>query len=179
MVIFAAMDLVNGVQDKSHYFSGLSNAPKKKRTIKQEEWTLQMQCVKEFNRLYPHAWRLLYMVKNDGEKRQMINSKGKKFSLSGQRDKMAGLVPGVADLHLSIPNFIYHSLYIECKTEKGKQSVDQKEFQASVEHFNHKYIVVRSLSNFIEQINQYLKDVTTTKIPQGRASQGEEDLSFG
>ena len=43
------------------------------------------------------------------------------------------------------------------KTEKGRQQTSQKIFQQEVEKVGYKYIVCRSLDDFINEINKYIK----------------------
>ena len=57
-----------------------------------------------------------------------------------------GLVNGVSDMNLCIEN----------KTMKGKQSAEQKIFQQEVEKHGGKYVIIRSLDEFIETIESYL-----------------------
>lgn len=63
---------------------------------------------------------------------------------------------GVADLFLSIPSSLYHGLYMEMKTEIGKQSQSQKIFQQRVEAMGYRYAVVRSFDQFVAEIREYL-----------------------
>ena len=43
------------------------------------------------------------------------------------------------------------------KTKIGKQSTEQKEWQKTAENNGNKYIVCRSLEEFITAVNDYLK----------------------
>lgn len=76
--------------------------------------------------------------------------------------KSEGQKRGVADLFLSIPrnapldNWKKHGLYIETKTDIGKQSKEQKEFQKAVESQGYQYTICRSIEEFIKTINDYL-----------------------
>ena len=45
------------------------------------------------------------------------------------------------------------------KQPKGRQQESQKEWQKAVESAGNKYVVVRSLDEFIEVVTDYLKDV--------------------
>lgn len=67
-----------------------------------------------------------------------------------------GLVAGVADLLLWYPSLGYHGLAIEIKTPKGKQSPQQIEWQQAVEKYGYKYIVCRSLDDFIREVKAYI-----------------------
>lgn len=43
-------------------------------------------------------------------------------------------------------------LWIECKSETGRQTKEQKEFQQEVENESHKYIVVRDVDELKESL---------------------------
>ena len=45
---------------------------------------------------------------------------------------------------------------IEFKTAKGKQSQEQKDFQKMFEAAGYKYIIVRSLEEFQQEMNEYV-----------------------
>ena len=59
--------------------------------------------------------------------------------------KATGVVAGVSDLIIVRQNEI---IFVEVKTEIGKQSKEQKKFQESVEKLGFKYLLVRSLEDF-------------------------------
>jgi hypothetical protein len=63
--------------------------------------------------------------------------------------KATGVVAGVSDLIIIKPNEV---IFVEVKTEIGKQSDKQKEFQQIVETLGFKYLLVRSLEDFKSQI---------------------------
>ena len=79
-------------------------------------------------------------------------------AIQGRRLKAEGLVAGVADLFLSIPSGQYHGLYLEAKTEKGRQSDSQKAFEASVLAAGFGYAIFRSESEFIKIVTKYLEE---------------------
>ena len=56
-----------------------------------------------------------------------------------------GLMSGVSDLIILRPN---ETIFCEVKTDAGKQSEKQKDFQKLVELLGFKYILVRSLEEF-------------------------------
>ena len=62
-----------------------------------------------------------------------------------------GLEKGVSDLIVIIPNKV---LFVEVKTESGKQQKEQVFFQMAVEKLGLQYILVRSLEDFKNVINQ-------------------------
>lgn len=65
--------------------------------------------------------------------------------------KASGVMPGVSDLIVIIPN---KTIYVEVKTETGTQSEKQKEFQQIVEALGFEYYLVRSLDDF-NKINMF------------------------
>lgn len=59
--------------------------------------------------------------------------------------KATGLLAGVSDLIVIIPNKI---LFIELKTETGRQSPVQKEFEERITKLGFEYHLIRSLNEF-------------------------------
>ena len=110
------------------------------------EHQTQCACVRWFRYQYPNLAMLLYAIPNGGARDRV----------TGAKLKAEGVVAGVADLFLSIPNLQYHGLYIEMKTAKGVQSQSQKIFQQRVEAMGYRYAVVRSFDQFLAEIREYL-----------------------
>lgn len=71
--------------------------------------------------------------------------------------KAEGTVSGVSDLILLVPRGRYHSLCIEMKQGKGSQTENQKEWQKAAESVGNKYIVVKSIESFINEVKAYLQ----------------------
>lgn len=116
--------------------------------MRHEESRIQATCVRWFRLQYPRHARLLVSIPN-----------GMQTSASQARIAVAeGLVSGAADLALFIPNEQYHGLFIEMKTAAGRQSAKQKQWQAAVEKAGYKYVICRSLFEFIDVVNEYLND---------------------
>jgi hypothetical protein len=69
---------------------------------------------------------------------------------TGAKIKKMGGKRGIADLILIYDK---RTIYLEIKTEKGKQSKEQKEFQKMCEKNNQPYFVVRN----IEDLERFLK----------------------
>jgi hypothetical protein len=63
--------------------------------------------------------------------------------------KSTGVVAGVSDLIIIEANRV---LFVEVKTETGTQSPKQKDFQKKVEVLGYRYLLVRSLEDFKNQI---------------------------
>ena len=70
--------------------------------------------------------------------------------------KAEGQRAGVADLILLLPRQCYGALCIEMKRGKGRQSEAQKEFQRLCDQHGQKYVVCRSLEDFMREVREYL-----------------------
>lgn len=70
--------------------------------------------------------------------------------------KREGVLAGVADLFLSEPSGDYHGLYVEMKTDKGKQSDHQVIFEHKATGLGYKYVVCKSLDSFMDEVRSYL-----------------------
>lgn len=132
------------------YDEYLAEARKRKRNRKERpyvepEHELQVSCVNWFSYEYPKYKGLLFAVPNGG----------RRDAVTGGKLKSEGVVAGVSDLLLLIARGRYHGMCIEMKTEIGRQSEAQKEWQVSVEEQGYKYAVARSLQQFIQLINEY------------------------
>ncbi len=66
------------------------------------------------------------------------------------------MTAGVADMILLIPKKGYASLCIEFKTEKGRQTQNQKDWQRVAEMHGNKYVIVHSFDEFVKAITAYL-----------------------
>ncbi len=112
-----------------------------------EEHRVQVACVRWFRMKYPHLSPRLFAVPNGG----------RRDGVTGARLKAEGVLAGVADLILLVPNAGYHALLIEMKTPKGRQSESQKAWQQEVcAEGEYKYVVCRSLDDFIREVDVYL-----------------------
>ena len=116
---------------------------------KDVEHQIQCSCVKWFRLQYPNEAMLLYAIPNGG----------RRDAITGKRLKDEGVVRGVADMNLDIPNAHYHGLRIEMKAgKKGVQSKEQKEFQARVEEHGYKYVICRSFDDFRREVIIYMSN---------------------
>lgn len=113
--------------------------------MKHLESRMQVACVKWFRYQYRQFGELLVHVPNGGSRDLR----------TAQRLKAEGVVPGVSDLVLFIPNTHYHGLFIELKIKPNKQSEHQKKWQLIVEAMNYKYALVYSFEDFKIQIESY------------------------
>lgn len=115
------------------------------RTIESQ---IQKACVKWFHYQYAKYEHVFFSVPNGG----------KRSKKTGKTMKDEGVLAGVADLILLVPNGDYHGLCIEMKKPKGKQQETQKVFQEAVEKQGYKYVLCYSIDDFIREIKEYLND---------------------
>ena len=116
------------------------------------EHELQVACVEWFRYQYPRLSKRLFAVPNGGYRDRRTAAKLKD----------EGVISGVSDLILLKPNKHFHALLIEMKvTEKySRQSSEQKEWQKELTSLNeYKYVVCRSIDDFMREVNDYLKDI--------------------
>lgn len=110
------------------------------------ESNLQKACVKWFCLQYPQLADVFFAVPNGGAR----------SAVTGAILKAEGVRKGVADLLLLVPNKKYHGLCIEMKTKKGRQSLSQRLWQWAVTRQGYKYIICRSVEDFVKEIEDYL-----------------------
>ncbi len=118
--------------------------------MSQRESNIQQACVKWFALQYPQYKGCLIAIPNGGSR----------HPLEGARLKREGVVAGVADLQLLVAKKGFYSLFIEMKTpsKASRQQPTQKAWQAVVEAQGYGYIVCRGLEEFMDIINNYLRD---------------------
>jgi len=115
--------------------------------MRHPESNLQKSCIRWFRIQYRELTKLLFAVPNGGHRN----------ATEAAIMKAEGVVAGVADVILLISRGDYNSLCIEFKTEKGRQTELQKEWQTEAEKNGNKYVVCRSLQEFMSLVNEYLK----------------------
>jgi hypothetical protein len=74
-------------------------------------------------------------------------------SIKGAMNKAMGVQAGVADMCYLKPEG--KVVWIEWKTEIGKQSTEQKEFEKLCLSLGHEYKIVRNEQEFLEIINRH------------------------
>lgn len=100
---------------------------------------LQAQCFQHFHNTYPNERGRLFMCHNNPRN-----------AIDGNRLKAQGMVAGVSDLILLRYN--QPPLCIEFKLPEGKQQPVQKQWQQIAESTGAKYVIIRSLDEFIKLI---------------------------
>ena len=68
--------------------------------------------------------------------------------------KKVGLVPGISDLIIHLPNG--RCVMVEVKNERNTQSPAQKKIEAKIKAMGGNYILVRSLEDFKGQIKKFI-----------------------
>jgi hypothetical protein len=97
------------------------------------ESTIQTEIVVHFRNKYQrNKTGLIFSVPNEATR------KDKSFFSTG-------LLKGVSDLIIVLPGRV---CFIECKTEKGRQSPEQIEFEQTVTNLGFEYYLVRSKKDF-------------------------------
>ena len=128
----------------------MANAKTRKRPTYRED-RLQIDCKYWFDCQYPQYRLLLHHSPNEG----LLM----KHDRDGAKRKAMGMRPGFPDFIFLMPNRQYPYLAMELKSEKGRQSDHQKEYQQAVENAGGRYMVIRSLDEFIREINGYLNNL--------------------
>lgn len=127
----------------------INKEPQLRRKPRDEEHQIQCACVRWFSYQYPELHGRLFAVPNGGRRDETTAAKL----------KAEGVVAGVADLILLRRNRDYGALLIEMKTPTGRQSDSQKKWQFTLCSENeYKYVVCRSLDDFIKEVNDYLNN---------------------
>ena len=73
--------------------------------------------------------------------------------IKGAMNKAMGVMPGVADMAYLIQDSV---VWIEWKTETGRQSPEQKAFEQMVTRLGMRYYIVRSEDEFLKVISNFL-----------------------
>jgi hypothetical protein len=107
------------------------------------ESRLQQECYIHFHNTYPAIRGLFFKIKNEGTNK-----------ITGARDKATGLIAGVADSCLLINGT---AVFIEFKTEQGKQSDKQRSWEKCIAAYGYKYFIIRTKEEFICLIESLLK----------------------
>lgn len=118
---------------------------------KHEEDNIQVSCVEWFRYQYPKLLLTSFPAgfALQGDKIKRIRT--------GARMKQMGYENGTPDLLIAVSNRVYHGLFIEMKTEKGKLTENQIKIGRYLHDNGYQCLVVRSLDEFIKVVEKYLK----------------------
>ena len=117
-----------------------------------EHSRLQAACIKYFRYQYNEYKLLLFSIPN-GIPLSNQNVRTKIY----KKLKEEGLQPGVPDLFLAVGNSIYNGMFIEIKSKTDRLRKKQVDMIRELESENYKCIIVRSVDEFMEQINEYMR----------------------
>lgn len=110
---------------------------------------IQSDCVRWIHNEHPETRGLFFHIKNELD-RPDANA------MLGARLRSEGIVKGVADCALMMKRGPYGALFVEFKTEVGRQSDAQKAWEQIIKAQGYKYCLCRSLEQFKTIINEYL-----------------------
>jgi len=88
-----------------------------------------------------------YQIKGKG----LIFSVANESTYSNKKFKNTGTMAGVSDLIVVLNG---KTIFVELKTEIGKQSEAQLKFQKNIENLNQEYYLIRSLEHFKNEIER-------------------------
>lgn len=112
------------------------------------ESNIQKNCISWFRLQYRDLEKMIFAVPNGGRRN----------ATEAAIMKAEGVTAGVADVILLVGRQGYNSLCIEFKTEKGKQTELQKQWQIEAEKNGNMYAICRSFDEFRSLILQYLEE---------------------
>lgn len=116
-------------------------SPKKRRKPSHKESEIQQACVRFFRYTYPQY--IILSIPNGGSRNvvEAVNL------------KKEGALAGASDLLLIADHKV---LFVEMKTARGRQQQSQKDFQHKVEVLGFKYVICRSLDDFMTEVHNWL-----------------------
>jgi len=100
-----------------------------------KEEKIQSDCYKWFHNTFPDERKMLFHVDNNSWN-----------NVIGAKKKALGVCSGVSDMIYILP--FGQVAFLECKTEDGTQSDEQKLFQLKVMERGHIYLIFRNLDEF-------------------------------
>lgn len=110
------------------------------------EQSLQILCVRWFDLQYPRLRLRLHHSPNGG----------KRNAIEAAKFKAMGTRAGFPDFILLVPSGDCPFLGIELKTDRGRQSQHQHEYQLEFESMGARYEIVRTIEEFISVVTEYI-----------------------
>lgn len=120
--------------------------------MRHREDELQKACVRWFRYQFPGI--IIHHSPNGGRRN----------AIEGAKFKEMGTLAGFPDLIILSANKGYGALFIELKSDKGRQSECQKRFQEYCENRCYAYSVVRSVDDFVNVVRSYLTTTSPYQI---------------
>ena len=115
--------------------------------MKHIESKLQQNSIRWFRYQFPDFTKMMFCVPNGGFRNPR----------EAAIMKAEGVTAGVADAILLVSRHGFNALCIEFKTKKGRQTELQKEWQKHAELNGNKYVICRTVEEFMKEINEYLR----------------------
>jgi hypothetical protein len=119
--------------------------PIKSKIIKKKttsEYSLQSEAFKKYGLIKPNLKNRIISINNNSAN-----------AIRGARNKKMGVMAGISDMIMLLDDM--QIVFIEWKTQIGKQSQHQMLFEMMLKSIGHKYHVVRSIQEFIAVLNKY------------------------
>ena len=110
--------------------------------MKHEESKIQRHVVNYLRLELRQCGGLVFAVPNGG----------KRSKIEARIQVAEGTLHGVSDLILLLPNS--RTVFVEMKTDKGKQSEYQKQFEDSVTNLGFEYVIWRSIDDSINWVKE-------------------------
>jgi len=123
----------------------------------QLEESIQITFFEELRYRYKKVSDFVFHIPNGGSRIRKRNKKGEWYCPEGVKLKRMGTKAGVPDVFVMIPNEDYHGLWLEFKSDKGKQQETQKEFESLCGIVKYKYVIARSVEEAFKYLLEYLK----------------------
>jgi hypothetical protein len=111
--------------------------------MKNNEHTLQVQCVKWYKLQYPR--QVIFAIPNGG----------KRFYSTAMSLKAEGVLAGIPDLMIPTANAEYHGLFIEMKYGRNTTSKEQKQLIEYLRINGYKCEVIKTFEDFVMLVNTY------------------------
>lgn len=112
------------------------------------ESSLQSACFRWFRLAYPN-YRLLFFAIPNGGSRNVFEA---------HNLKLQGVLPGVSDTFLAVPNNRFAGLFIEFKFNKNKLSPNQSAFFDAVSAHKYATATIYDFDSFRLLISKYLNN---------------------
>jgi hypothetical protein len=119
--------------------------------VRHEESNIQKKCVEWFKYSFPK--NIIASFPNG----VFISGSQVQRAKRWNNLKAEGAVSGMPDLIICIPSGVYHALFVEMKTEKGKLSENQKIVHQVLSDSGYCVKVCRSFDDFVKTVQIYLE----------------------
>lgn len=116
------------------------------------EHHIQKACIQWFKLQYPG--HIIYAIPNGG---------GRSKAQAGML-KAEGVLAGIPDLCIPIPNAAHCGMYIEVKTPTGRLSPEQKNMLELLRRAGNCTVMVRSVDQFMVAVKLYMSTVTVLPV---------------